>query len=122
MIFRFEDGKPITTLPHKSSFDKWKKKLDAENPDAYQQIECTLNTKINEDEIHTAGWMPGHNWEGTPYYPLYIACNQNIQLAGMFFGLIVFKIFMERDDEWYCGKFSKDGKEIGSMTYYKKHA
>ena len=56
MIFRFEDGKPITTLPHKSSFDKWKKKLDAENPDAYQQIECTLNTKINEDE-NTYCWL-----------------------------------------------------------------
>ena len=96
-------------------------KLDDENPLAYQQIERTLNAKINDNEIHTAGWMPGHNWEGTPYYPLYTVCNQTTQLASMFSGLIVFKIFMEREDEWYCGKFSKNGKGIGSMTYFRKY-
>lgn len=32
-----------------------------------QPIEEALNSMIDGDRIHTAGWMPGGDWTGTPF-------------------------------------------------------
>ncbi len=40
------------------------------------RITYVLNQIINEDEIHTSGWMPGSNWMGTAFEPIYHACNR----------------------------------------------
>jgi hypothetical protein len=36
-----------------------------------RSIKAALNAKIDGTEIQTAGWMPGSNWEGTPFQPIY---------------------------------------------------
>lgn len=52
--------------------------------------------------------------------PLYVACGKNVTQAGMFFGLIVFKLLMERQDKtWGFGRYEKDGRQIASMTYFE---
>ena len=85
----------------------------------YQSIADTLNEKIDESDINTAGWLPGHDWTGTIYEPIYEACGRNQVLSGMFFGLIVFDLLMRKDDKtWGFGRFEKDGKQIASMTYF----
>jgi len=57
----------------------------------HELIERTVNSK-NASAIHTAGWMPGRHWEGTPLQPLYeIACRKNFELSGKLFGLMVFE-------------------------------
>ena len=59
--------------------------------------------------------MPGSNWDGTVYEPLYYACGKNQTQSGMFFGLIVFKTLMEREDKvWGFGRYG----DIKSMTYF----
>lgn len=63
--------------------------------------------------------MPGHNWMGTVFQPLYHACRQNEIQAALFFGLIVYKGFMDRTDKWACGKFELNGKAIKSLTYFR---
>ena len=40
--------------------------------------------------------------------------------AGWCFGLFLWEYMMERDDEWLCGKFDKDGVPIGGTTYFRK--
>ena len=63
--------------------------------------------------------MPGNDWAGTVYEPLYYACGRNETQSGLFFGLIVFKVLMERTDYvWGFGRFEKDGVAIRSMTYF----
>lgn len=74
---------------------------------------------IDGDEIHTAGWMPGTNWTDTVFQPIYDGCGENYQVSAMFFGLIVFKVFMDRDDYWGFGKYEKDGIPIHSITYFR---
>ena len=92
------------------------KKLSA---DDYRKIREALNDKIDENDINTAGWLPGHDWTGTVYEPIYHACGQNVTQSGMFFGLIVFELLMERKDNvWGFGRFEKDGRQIASMTYF----
>ena len=78
-----------------------------------------LNEKIDQNDINTAGWLPGHDWTGTVFEPIYDACGKNVTQAGMFFGLIVFDLLMNREDRvWGFGRFEKDGKQIASMTYF----
>ena len=44
----------------------------------YQAIIDELNRRIDENpEVHTAGWIPGHNWKGTVFYPIYLACKKD---------------------------------------------
>ena len=116
MLYSVDTGKYVTRIPHKGDFDQWMKNLSATD---YQKIRDELNKKIDQNDINTAGWLPGHDWTGTVYEPIYEACGRNVVQAGMFFGLIVFDILMNREDKaWGFGRFEKDGKQIASMTYF----
>lgn len=116
MLYSIDTGKYVTSVPHKGDFDKWMKCLSDEE---YEKIEEELNNKIDENDVNTAGWIPGHDWTGTVYEPIYEACGRNVSRSGMFFGLIVFNLLMNREDKvWGFGRFEKDGKQIASMTYF----
>lgn len=116
MLYSIDTGKYVTRVPHKADFDKWMKNL---SEDDYKKIEAELNQKIDQSDINTAGWLPGHDWTGTVYEPIYEACGRNVSQSGLFFGLIVFNLLMEREDKvWGFGRFEKDGKQIASMTYF----
>lgn len=116
MLFSIDTGKYVTKVPHKRDFDRWMVNL---SEDDLEKIETELNSKIDQSDINTAGWIPGHDWTGTVYQPIYEACNQNVTQAGMFFGLILFNLLMNRDDKvWSFGRFEKDGRQIASMTYF----
>lgn len=116
MLLSIDTGKIVTKMPHKAEFDKWMKNLSAAD---YQVIAEELNNRIDESVINTAGWLPGHDWSGTVYEPIYAACGNNVSQAGLFFGLIVFDLLMRREDKvWAFVRFEKDGKQIASMTYF----
>lgn len=118
MLFNL-DGKKITSIPHKGDYDRWMKCLD---PNDYKKIEAELNQyikdKIEKNEPITSGWITGPDWDGTVFEPIYTACKGNQIQAGYFFGLILFEIMINRPEKWCCGKFSVDGREIGSTTYF----
>lgn len=58
-------------------------------------------------------------WMGTVFEPIYHACGRNQTQAALFFGLIAYKVFMERPDAWACGRFQLNGKDIKSLTYFR---
>lgn len=115
MLYSVDTGDYIKVLPHRKDFIRWRANI---NDSDYDKIVDELNDRIDGDEVHTAGWMPGSDWTGTVFEPLYDACNKNIKMAGMFFGLIVFKVMMDRSDCWGFGKYKKNGVPIHSMTYF----
>ena len=79
MLYSIDTGKYITRIPHKSDFDRWMSKL---SEDDYKKIKQELNSKINQKDINTAGWIPGHDWTGTVYEPIYEACGKNVTQSG----------------------------------------
>lgn len=116
MLYSIDRGKYVTEVPHKADFVKWRKKISEKD---YQAIADTLNEKIDGSDINTAGWLPGNDWTGTVYEPIYEACGRNKVQSGMFFGLIVFDLLMKREDRtWGFGRFERDGHQIASMTYF----
>ena len=116
MLFSFDKNEYVTKMPHKKEYDRWRKNLsDAD----YRKTVDEINRMADESDVNTAGWMPGSDWSGTVYEPLYDACNCNKVQAGLFFGLIVFEALMNRSDTWGFGRYEKDGIPIRSMTYFR---
>jgi len=116
VLYSIDTGKYITKLPHQREFDRWKNNLA---PSDYAEVIKTLNQKIGMSDIHTSSWIPGNDWTGTVYEPLYISCRKNVVAAGLFFGLILFDLLMGRTDAvWGFGRYEKDGRLIRGMTYF----
>lgn len=117
MLYSIDSGKYVKKLPHQKDFINWRSHLSDVD---YDKIIQELDSKFSCQEVNTAGWLPGHDWTGTVYEPLYYACGQNPKQAGMFFGLLVFDYLMNRmDTVWGFGKFEKNGVPIESMTYFE---
>ncbi|MDD2211699.1 MAG: hypothetical protein PHV56_01785 [Clostridia bacterium] len=118
MLYCVDSGKYIKTIPHQKEFNAWMKNLSSAD---YLAIVNELNICIDGSDVNTSSWMPGNDWTGTVFEPIYHACDDNVEISGMFFGLILFKIMIEHFDVWGFGRYEKDGVPIKGMTYFKLH-
>ena len=119
MLFNFETGKQITNIPHYADYKRWMSQLsDNDYQKIYDTITDHIEEKLNSNKPVTTSWIAPSIWDNTVYEPLYTACGCNFTHAGYFLGLIVFKMMMDRSENWYFGKFSKNGREIKSLTYF----
>jgi len=117
MLIDIDTGREITDVPYKATYKLFQDRLSI---DEKQLIFDHLNRMIEGDEIHTAGWMPGADWSGTPFDPIYSKAAQcNHEIAGKIFGLIVWKVMMDRQEKWGSGHYKKDGVPIQSRTYFR---
>ncbi len=117
MIYSLDSGETITTIPHRREYDIWRRRLTDEQ---YQAIFDELNNRVNTNEIHTSSWMPGADWTGTIFEPIYeMACRRDEDAAAKFFGLILWHVILEREELWSFGRYEKDGFPIEGMTYFR---
>jgi hypothetical protein len=111
-----ENDEVVERIPRRKDFELIESRL---SPSEFNSIVESLDHQIEGKEIHTAGWMPGNDWTGTPYQVLHEkAAHFDQGLAGRMFGLMVFYAFMQRPEVWITGRFEKDGEPIGSRTYF----
>jgi hypothetical protein len=109
--------KRITTIPHLSAYRAWCDKLTSAE---LQAIKNELNARINGSDIHTSSWMPGADWTGTVFDPIYTrACSRNEDAAAKMFGLVLWDVMLSRDEMWACSRYQKDGIDIEGMTYFQ---
>jgi hypothetical protein len=111
--------KPIESVPGAREFELLKSRLSDPEFDAMVD---RINELIDESgaEIATAGWLPGADWTGTVFQPIYDkAAPQDYQRSAMFFGQLVWFTIMNRPETWRSGRFEVDGREIGSRTYFR---
>lgn len=107
----------LQKTPHRREFDRWKSRLSNLE---YQAIVDDLNSRIGGTEIQTSSWMPGSDWSGTVFQPIYEkACAFSEPSSALFFGLIVWVVFMERPEWWSFGRYEKDGIPISGITYFQ---
>lgn len=117
MLVDMMSGKEITEVPYGAQYRDFMSRLSQDEIDA---IRMRLNELIEGDEIHTAGWMPGNDWTGTVFEPIYFkAARSSYEASAHCFGLMVWETFMLHPDRWTSGRFEKDGQEIGSRTYFR---
>lgn len=107
---------PIDSVPYEQHFRAIRARI--KNND-YEDIVAALNAKIDGDEIHTSSWMPGSDWYGTVYWPIYVACRENEEVAAKFFGQVVWTVFMDRPEDWASGRYEKNGVPLSGRTYFR---
>lgn len=105
--------KPVTKMSHDSYFQKYRNVMGiVEFENACEEI----NTIIDSNSIHKAGWMPPKQWDGTAFQSIVTMFSSNKEEAGKFFGLMVYWCFMQRMETWCFYRPDKDKK--GGMTYF----
>ena len=117
MLYSIESKSEITSIPHAQDYKQWRSRLtDAE----YAAIVAELDSRVEGTEVQTSSWIPGADWTGTVFQPIYEkACWRDEDAAARFFGLIVWDVFMQHDDWWAFGRYEKDGIPIRGLTYFK---
>lgn len=117
MLYSIDKGQYIDFTPYENDFRIWKGRLAAKD---YDKISIELNARIDGDEIHTSSWIPGSDWTGTAFEPIYsLACHKDEQASGKFFGLILWEVVKNRSDVWSYGRYENNGIPIKGLTYFK---
>ncbi len=122
MLIDFYTDERIDRIPHFSTFETLRDRLDQYSLDAFDAIVDHINELIDNAgaKIATAGWLPGEDWSGTPLQPIYeIAARRHHGVAGMMFGLMVWYTVMNRSERWTSERFERDGVPIQSRTYIR---
>jgi hypothetical protein len=117
MIYSLDSDRYIDAIPHRRDYDVWRSRLtDAE----YDAIMRDLEMRIEGDEIVTSSWIPGADWTGTVFEPIYEkACRRDFDAAARFFGLLVWEAVLRHPDVWSFGRYEKEGVPIEGLTYFK---
>lgn len=111
------EGQRVAATPFPETFGLLRARLTAEQLGA---AEAAIEKMIEGSEIETSSWMPGADWRGTPFQPIYeIAARYDPNLSAKLFGLLVFDIFRRREEVWYTGRFELDGKPLSGRTYFR---
>ena len=119
MLIDIDRGTPIQDVPFRRDFETLRSRLSGSEFDA---MVTRINELIDEagSEIATAGWLPGSDWTGTPFEPIYTnAAREDFGRSAMFFGQLVWFAVMNRPERWGSGRYQLDGRDIGSRTYFR---
>ncbi len=119
MLYTVPDMKRIEGVPHGAEYRAWRAALDRIDSRAYHRIHAELDSRFDEREVDTSSWIPGSDWTGTVWEPIYHACGEDPVGAGLFFGLLVWQVVMDREDCWSFGRYEKEGIPIRGMTYFR---
>ena len=119
MLIDIDTGNIIDRIPGRREFDILRGRLSVAEFDA---MVARIDQLIDEAgaEIATAGWLPGSDWRGTPFQPIYEkAAREDFGRSAMFFGQLVWYTVMRRRERWGSGRYQVDGRDIGSRTYFR---
>lgn len=117
MLYALNRGEYVTDVPHKREYRIWHSRLSSTEFDA---IYNSLMARIRGSDIETSSWIPGSDWQGTVYQPIYEkACQYDHGAAAKFFGLILWQVIMDHDAVWAFGRYENDGVPIEGMTYFQ---
>ena len=118
-LYSIDTLQKITYIPHQAEFNAWCSRLTVGQKEA---IRTELQAMIAGEEIHTSSWMPGNDWSGTVWQPIYTeACQYDKVASGLCFGLFVWEAFQNHEDDWSFGRYEKDGIQINGLTYFRIH-
>ncbi len=119
MLIDIETGRTIEQVPFRRDFDVLRGRLSEAD---FEAMVARINELIDTSgaEIATAGWLPGSDWTGTSFEPIYtIAARQDFQRSALFFDQLVWYVVMARPEYWGSGRYQVDGRDIGSRTYFR---
>lgn len=116
MIYSLNAEKFLYSIPYIEQYNLCRANLREED---YEAITAHLNKFVEETQIQTSSWIPGANWEGTVFEPIYSdACFCDPNLSAKFFGQLLWEVIMNDEKVWTFGRYEKDGIPIDGLTYF----
>ena len=121
MLFSIEE-RQITGIPRRRQreFRVWRSNLADED---YERVVEAINEYVDAVPLNrpfVSSHIPGRNWEGSIYEPLYLACGQSEEQSGWFFGLIVWQVMIDRPEAWMFKLADKEGEGVLGTTYWQR--
>jgi hypothetical protein len=124
-----QNGKHLNEVWHAADFRVWVNRLNdfsrtntGQSETYYDLVHSALNAYVDKapDGWIKSSFIPGKDWTGTPYDPLYLCLGTAFDYdqwndARLFFGLFVCQVLIERDEEWNV--FAKAEKEDGTIYH-----
>lgn len=109
------DRQHVDFIPHHQDYDRWCQRL---SEDQIQDIMEELEKVLNQGEVHVSSFVPGSDWTGTVYQPIYeIACDEDERQAAFFFGILMWVAVMNHPETWSFLKYKEDN--IQGMTHFR---
>ncbi len=107
----------IDYLPHPGDYAQWRAGLtDAE----HAAIVAEIDRRMGDKEIEASSFLPGQDWTGTPFWPIYeSACNRDFDAARKFFGLLVWEYMRGRPDCWCFGRYDVRNVAVEGLIYFR---
>lgn len=116
-------GRKIETVPYIREFERRRAKLTTAEWDA---IVGALTAQLDTTSVGksiSASWIPGSDWTGTVYMPIYTnACGCNFEAAALFLGSIVKWSVIHHDSQWRSVKQPKsknDPDGVETTLYWR---
>lgn len=119
MLFTI-DGAKATRIPHAQEYAKWRRLISVGD---LQLMADALNAYADAHEVFVSGHIPGSDWRGTPYQPIYEALKNVSESAPRFmFGLIVWQVMMDRPDGWVFMRSERErsNDDPQGLTYFRR--
>jgi len=116
-----DNVKQITKIP-RSRRAFYKAMMRNMSEEDYNKIVDALNDHFdNVEEVEVSSFVPGSEWTGTVYEPIYHACHENVENAGFLFGLILWRVMIERPDNWgFVSALDRfEDREIKGKIYFR---
>lgn len=127
MLRDFDGRKPgslVTQVYFAPQYAFWKQRLDKYDPLAFGAIWQEVNGHFSTAALHptkqllTMTWIPGSDWTGTVYEPIYYALAMSSEAAAKFLGLVFMDVAIHREEEWGSGHYELGGEPITGRTYF----
>ena len=116
MLYAVNSGQYVEAIPHREAYQACCNRL---TPDEVEGIKEEIRRRIEGSEVNTSSWLPGRFWDGSPFEPIYRACQRNETLAACCFGIFVWDVLMtDPDNVWGFGRYEANGIPIQGLTYF----
>jgi hypothetical protein len=101
-------GRAIESVPYAKDFERRRARLS--NADFYA-IADALTAQLDAVPVGkstSVSWIPGADWTGTVYMPIYTdACGHNFEAAALFLGSLMKSVVINHGSHWRSVKQPK---------------
>jgi hypothetical protein len=117
MLYSVDVSSYVDYVPHAKEYYFWRSRLPQEE---FRAIWDDLSSRISGSEIQTSSWIPGADWSGTVFQPIFEkACDKDPIASAKFFGLILWDVVRSHEQTWGFGRYKLGDVPIEGMTYFR---
>jgi hypothetical protein len=111
------NGKRQPRIIHQIDYDRWRANL---NDTDWEGIIKAVHQVMDRGNVFKSSYLPGSDWTGTPYEPIWFAVGEDFDQARLFFGLLVWEAVWLHSEEWHFVRQDDINDEPTGMTYFRR--